>query len=153
MPYIHIFYMLFMENHHVCNRPPKLTRLTGFLCCPEIVACEEVSHITLKFGGEYPEKLVPRSLKSFLPLHKISVQIDTTVFLSKGSSEIATSIHKPALIKKVERDTKWPQSVDSLVDWQALGKVFGSFSKLTRIKFTKLMFDLNQTNYLYNKFY
>ncbi len=81
------------------------------------------------------------------------MQTDTPVLTLKGSSNITTSIHKPALLKKVERDTKWPHLVVQSVDWQALGKAISCFSKPTRIKFTKLMFGLNQTNYLNNKYY
>jgi hypothetical protein len=120
---------------------------------PEIAACEEVSHIANNFGSESPNKLVPRSLTFLLPLHKISVQTNSAVLTSKGSVEITTSIHKPALLKKVESDTKWPHPVVQSVDWQALSKAISSFSKLVRTKFTKLMFGLNQTNYLNNRYY
>jgi hypothetical protein len=71
----------------------------------------------------------------------------------KGSAEITESIHKPALLNKVEKDTKWSPSTIQSVDWLALGKATNSIPKPKKIKFTKLMFDLNQTNYLNNKYY
>jgi Zn finger protein HypA/HybF involved in hydrogenase expression len=39
------------------------------------------------------------------------------------------------------------------VDWLAIGKATNSIPKPTKIKFAKLMFDFNQTNYLNNKYY
>ncbi len=44
-------------------------------------------------------------------------------------------------------------SVVQSVDWQALGRATSTISRPARIKLTTLMFNLNQTNYLNNKYY
>jgi hypothetical protein len=80
---------------------------------PEIASCEEASHIAQKFGSESPLKIIPRPPNSFLPLNIISVQNDTGVLTVKGSTEITESIHKPALLNKVKKDTKWSPSIST----------------------------------------
>jgi hypothetical protein len=115
---------------------------------PDVASLEEAAHIAHTFGSKSPNRLVPRSSTMLLPGHKISVQVQTTILTSKESADITTSIHKPGLIKKIEKDTKWSYQVMQAVDWQSLGRAASTISRPARIKFTKLMFSLHQTNYL-----
>jgi hypothetical protein len=83
---------------------------------PDVTSLEEAVYIAHTFGGESPNRLVPWSSTTFLPGHKISVQTNTTILTSKGLAGTTASIYKPDLIKKIEKDTKWPtQSCNLLI--------------------------------------
>ena len=96
--------------------------------------------------------MIPTS-HTFLPFHQISVQLNKKVLLSDIYNKIAANIHHPPLLDKLERDTKWGKTVTNLVDWQAIKKAQDQYLKPARVKYTKMMFNLNQTNSQNNKFY
>jgi hypothetical protein len=83
---------------------------------------------------------------SQLPFHQTSVKLNTKLMLSDIGGKIIFSIHQPNLMDKISRDTRWDDSVANSVDWSSSTKALQHFSKPSRVKFTKMMFDLNQTN-------
>jgi hypothetical protein len=55
-------------------------------------------------------------------------------------------------LDKLKRDTKWGKTVTNLVDWQGIKKAQDQYLKPARVKYTKMMFNLNQTNSQNNDF-
>jgi hypothetical protein len=64
-----------------------------------------------------------------------------------------TCLKYQELNKKILRGTKWTYHTMAQIDWDSVEITFTKVSKPARIKFSKLIFDLNQTNYRNNKFY
>jgi len=76
----------------------------------------------------------------------MSVSIRGKVILSSLASTVRASVTKTALENKILGDTAWNNRELDQVDWQSIETALQKHSTPSRIKFTKLMFDLNQTN-------
>jgi hypothetical protein len=113
---------------------------------------DEAHHIAYSYGKDFPLLLQPDSVQS-IPLQRMSASIRGKVTLSSLASTIRASVTKTALENTILRDTAWNNGELDQVDWQSIETALHKHSRPSRIKFTKLMFDLNQTNQKNNRFY
>lgn len=109
-------------------------------------------HIADSYGKDNPPLFIPKS-DHLLPLQCISIPIGNEVLQSNMAGKIKNSLTYQESTDKILQDTKWTSQTLTQVDWGSIDKAFTKITKPTRIKFTKLMFDLNQTNSRNHKFY
>jgi len=66
------------------------------------------------------------------------------------SSIIQRRYHLAVIQDKIAYDTKLTSPLVSSVDWPGIEKALQTVSRPARVKYAKLMYEVNQTNYLNN---
>lgn len=95
---------------------------------------------------------LPQS-NELLPHHTISITIQKENVTGNPAKRISQVINSTGIKDKILQDMKWETTVLDSIDWESIENSLLCFSRPTRVKYTKLMFGLHQTNDRNNKYY
>jgi hypothetical protein len=114
---------------------------------------EEAQYIAYTYAEEGPPLLPIHPKGETLPFHIISIQLHSKTFQDNPHKPIASTVFQRGVKVQIITDTKWDMTTLNGMDWSAMERALHNCPRPARVKYTKIMFELNQANYLNNKYY
>jgi len=114
---------------------------------------DEAHHIASMYTADGTPSLPNHPIGGQLPFHLISLRLANQTYQGKSQKPVTAAVFTKDIRDKITKDTKWDNSTLQGVDFQAIESALQTCPRPARNKYTKLMFELNQINYLNNKYY
>jgi len=114
---------------------------------------DEAHHIASMYIADGTPSLPNHPIGGQLPFHLISLRLANQTYQGKSQKPVTAAVFTKDIRDKITKDTKWDNSTLQGVYLQAIESALQTCPRPARNKYTKLMFELNQINYLNNKYY
>jgi len=95
----------------------------------------------------------PATCNVYSPLSEAELLLDSKPITSQLRKIILAVSHAPDLKQHIIKSSKWEESTFQLVDWGAHKRAYNKYSRVQRIKISKLAHGLYQTKARDNKYY